>query len=82
MCAAIEIERPYLVECPACKRPDIPTSMRFYVPEHTIPGTDTRCENSHKGAKPNHSKDGKMQLCFGCGKYVPRTARFCPRCES
>jgi hypothetical protein len=28
-----------------------------------------------------HSKDGKMQLCMGCNKYVSTYARFCPRCN-
>lgn len=69
------------VQCPTCRRSGLESTWKFYVPAHTVPGTNAPCENSDKGTRPNHSADGKQQLCFKCGKYVSRMARFCPRCD-
>lgn len=69
------------VQCPVCKRPDIETTMAFYVPGHNAHGTDLRCEGSNKGSKPNYSGNRNKQLCFKCGRYVSRTASFCPHCD-
>ncbi len=31
-------------------------------------------------SKPPHSKDGRLQLCYRCGKYCRRTLNICPTC--
>lgn len=69
------------VSCPVCARSDLDTTMAFYVPEHASATDGKPCEGGGKGSKPNYSKDRRLQLCFGCGKYASRLARFCPRCD-
>ena len=31
--------------------------------------------------KPSYSKDRKLQLCTGCGKYWSRSLNMCPQCD-
>lgn len=51
---------------------------RVYDP---LNNTLIKARNEISKARPPYSKDGKMQLCSGCNKYVSRNARFCPRCN-
>lgn len=69
------------IQCPTCKRSDLDTVWAFYVPAHASADTGKPCEGGDKGSKPNHSKCGRMQLCFKCGKYGSVYWRFCPRCD-
>lgn len=69
------------IQCPTCKRADLDTTWAFYVPGHASAADGKPCEGGDKGSKPHHSKDGRKQLCFKCGRYIRRTANFCPHCD-
>jgi RNA polymerase subunit RPABC4/transcription elongation factor Spt4 len=69
------------VTCPTCNRSDLDSTWKFYVPGHSSPADGKPCAGGDKGTKPNHSKCGRLQLCFKCGRYVSRSARFCRYCD-
>lgn len=69
------------ITCPTCGRTDLDTTMKFYVPGHSHRYHGNPCDGGEKGSKPNHSKDGKKQLCFNCGRYCARSHNVCPHCE-
>lgn len=69
------------VKCPTCKRADLETVWAFFVPAHASAADGKPCGGGDKGFKPNYSGDGKKQLCFKCGRYISRLARFCPHCD-
>jgi hypothetical protein len=68
------------ITCPVCKRDDLDTTMKFYVPGHASAVDGKPCEGGDKGSKPSHSRDGRKQLCFNCGQYSRRSLNMCPHC--
>jgi hypothetical protein len=59
--------------CLNCELP-----MRMIRPGETKPVCGNRRCNAF--GKAAHSKDGRKQLCYKCGKYCRRTLNMCPTC--
>ncbi len=34
------------------------------------------------GLKPGYSKCRRLQLCYGCNRYWPRSYNLCPKCNA